>query len=393
MTASERKAALEGVRVLDLSNLYAGPMVSTILGDFGATVVKVEHPNGDNARRWGLSKNDVPLWWKFLARNKELICLDLHSADDQDIVRDLAAWADVIIENYRPGRMERWNLGYEDLSRINPRLVMLRVTGFGQFGPMKDQPGFGTLAEAFSGFAYITGQPDGPPTLPPFGLADGVAASTGAYAVMIALYWRDTQENGVGQYIDLSLYEPLFGILGPQILEFDQLGVIQERYGNRSPRTAPRNAYRTRDGHWTATSAGTQQIANRIFTAIGRPELSEDPRFSSTAARILNAEAVDRVVAEWMLAHDLNEVLAAFSAAQAPVAPVYDASQIYDDPHYRERESIVQVDDPDLGPIVMQNVVPRLSRTPGAIRHTGRLQIGANQREVIDRVRRETNRR
>lgn len=377
---------LTGVRVLDLSNLYAGPMVSTILADFGATVVKVEHPRGDNARRWGLSKDEVPLWWKFLARNKDLIALDLNESEDRETAKELARWADVLIENYRPGRMERWGLGYDVLSELNPRLVMLRVTGFGQYGPMKDEPGFGTLAEAFSGFAYITGQPDGPPTLPPFGLADGVASLTGTYAVMMALYWRDAQGGGVGQYIDLSLYEPLFGILGPQVVEFDQLAVKQERHGNRSPRTAPRNAYRTKDGHWIATSAGTQGIANRIFVAIGRPELSDDPRFATTQARIENSDEVDAVVADWVAEHDLDHVLERFRAEQAPIAPIYDASQIYRDPHYRERESIVEVDDPDLGPLVMQNVVPKLSRTPGSIRHTGRLAIGADQAEVLSRL-------
>lgn len=377
---------LTGVRVLDLSNLYAGPMVSTILADFGATVVKVEHPRGDNARRWGLSKDEVPLWWKFLARNKDLIALDLNESEDRETAKELARWADVLIENYRPGRMERWGLGYDVLSELNPRLVMLRVTGFGQYGPMKDEPGFGTLAEAFSGFAYITGQPDGPPTLPPFGLADGVASLTGTYAVMMALYWRDAQGGGAGQYIDLSLYEPLFGILGPQVVEFDQLAVKQERHGNRSPRTAPRNAYRTKDGHWIATSAGTQGIANRIFVAIGRPELSDDPRFATTQARIENSDEVDAVVADWVAEHDLDHVLERFRAEQAPIAPIYDASQIYRDPHYRERESIVEVDDPDLGPLVMQNVVPKLSRTPGSIRHTGRLAIGADQAEVLSRL-------
>ena len=234
---------LRGIRVLDLSSLYAAPLIATNLGDFGAEVIKVEHPRGDDARRWGLSKDGVPLWWKVISRNKRVIALDLNEEVDRDVARRLAATADVVIENFRPGRMEMWGLGPDDLRRQNPGLVYVRVTGFGQTGPLSSQPGFGTLAEAFSGFAYITGPPDGPPTLPPFGLADGVAGLVGTYAAMIALYWRDAR-GGEGQVIDLSLYEPLFSILGPRITEYQQLGVVQERQGNRSPRTAPRNAYR-----------------------------------------------------------------------------------------------------------------------------------------------------
>lgn len=382
---------LSGLLVLDLSNLYAGPMVSTILGDFGASVIKAEHPRGDDARRWGLSKDGVPLWWKFLSRNKKLIKLDLNDEADREIARELALQADVVIENYRPGRLEKWGLGYEELSALNPKLVMLKVTGFGQYGPMSQEPGFGTLAEAFSGFAYVTGQPDGPPTLPPFGLADGVAALTGAYAVTMALYWRDTK-GGVGQYIDLALYEPLFTILGPQILEYDQLGVIQQRQGNRSPRTAPRNVYQTRDGHWIATSAGTQEIANRIFEVIERPELKDDPRFSTSQARIANSGEVDALVASWVREHDLDHVLSRFRQFQAPAAPVYDASQIRKDPHYLARETVIEVDDPELGRIAMQNVVPKLSRTPGRIKHTGKVEIGADQdfiEEVLAKKREE----
>lgn len=253
-----------------------GLTVATILGDFGADVVKIEHPRGDDARRWGKSRDDIPLWWKVISRNKELIALDLHRTEDRATARDLCLWADVVIENFRPGRLDSWGLGYDDLAGENPGLIMVKVTGFGQTGPYSDRPGFGTLAEAFSGFAAITGAADGPPTLPPFGLADGVAALTGAYAVLAALRWRDSQPDGRGQVVDLSLYEPLFSILGPQVIEYDQLGILQKRRGNRSPRTAPRNAYRTADDHWVTLSAGTQQIADRIFAAIGRPELAED---------------------------------------------------------------------------------------------------------------------
>jgi formyl-CoA transferase len=377
---------LAGVNVLDLSTLYAAPLIATNLGDFGATVVKVEHPNGDTARRWGRAKNGVPLWWKVLSRNKQLIALDLHDAGDRALVRELCLWADVVIENFRPGRMERWGLGYDELSESNPGLIMVRVTGFGQCGPYRDRPGFGTLAEAFSGFAHITGQPDGPPTLPPFGLADGIAAQSGSYATMVALYWRDTHPDGIGQVIDLSLYEPLFNLLGPQPVEFTQLGVVQARTGNRSPRTAPRNAYRTSDDRWVAVSGGTQQIADRMFAAIDRPELSDDPRFGDPRSRTSNSDALDEMFEAWFGAHTLEQVLERFEAAQAPIAPVYDIAQILADPHYRARESLIDCDDDDLGTVTMQNVAPRLSLTPGRIGHTGKTEIGADRDQILTEV-------
>lgn len=373
---------LAGIKVLDLATLYAGPLIATTLGDFGAEVVKVEHPRGDDARRWGLTRGDVPLWWKVISRNKRLISLDLHLEEHREVVRDLCRWADVVVENFRPGRLEAWGLGYEALSALNPRVVMVRVTGFGQHGPLSQQPGFGTLAEAFSGFAHVTGQPDGPPTLPPFGLADGVAALSGTHAVMMALYWRDAQGGGCGQSIDLSLYEPLFAILGPQAIEHAQRGVVQERQGNRSLRTAPRNTYLSADGRWVALSGGTQQVVDRMLVVIGRPELRQDPRFSSARARAENADEIDRLIADWIAAHPLEEVLARFREIGAPVAPVYGIDQIVQDPHYLARESFVDVPDEDLGQARMANVVPRLSLTPGEIRHAGRTPVNADEEYV-----------
>lgn len=380
---------LVGLRVLDLASLYAGPLIATTLGDFGAEVVKVEHPRGDDARRWGLTKGEVPLWWKVISRNKRLISLDLHLEEHREVVRNLCCWADVVVENFRPGRLEGWGLGYEALSAINPRLIMARVTGFGQYGPLSQQPGFGTLAEAFSGFAHVTGQSGGPPTLPPFGLADGIAAQCGTYAVMMALYWRDAKGGGRGQSIDLSLYEPLFGILGPQAIEHAQRGVVQERQGNRSRRTSPRNTYLTADDRWVALSGGTQKVVDRMLVVIGRPELREDSRFSSAGARARNADEIDGLIAGWIAAHPLEEVLVRFREIGAPIAPVYGIDQIVQDPHYLARESFVDVPDQDLGEARMQNVVPRLSLTPGEIRHPGRTPINADEdyvyREILRR--------
>lgn len=378
--------ALDGIRVLELANLYAGPLAGMLLGDFGATVYKIEHPRGDDARRWGKASHGIPLWWKVISRNKDLVCLDLNQEGDRSVVRRLASTVDVVIEAFRPGRMEAWGLGYEALRRENPGLVMLRVSGFGQDGPYSERPGFGTLAEAFSGFASMTGQEDGPPTLPPFGLADGVAGVFGAFAVLAALRWRDGLGSGMGQVIDLSLYEPLFSILGPQVVEYTQLGVVQKRQGNRSPRTAPRNAYVTSDGEWVVVSAGTQQIADRIFAAIGRPELSKDPRFTTGPLRSANADAIDAILTDWFLSHTLTEVLAKFWQCEAPIAPVYRVDQIVRDPQYLARRSIVEVDDEDLGSLWLQGVVPKLSRTPGRIRHTGRLEVGRDTERVLTDV-------
>lgn len=386
-TTPHTPAALDGLKVLDLASLLAGPLIATTLGDYGADVVKVEHPRGDDARRWGKARDGIPLWWKAISRNKKLISLDLHLEEDRAIVHELCLWADVVVENFRPGRLESWGLGYDELSAENPGLIMARVTGFGQTGPNSAQPGFGTLAEAFSGFAALTGQKDGPPTLPPFGLADSIAGLVGVNAVLAALHWREHGGEGRGQMIDISLYEPLFSILGPHVIENDQLGLVQTRQGNRSPRTAPRNLFETSDGNWVALSAGTQQIANRMFEAIGRPDLVEDERFASPRGRHQNADAIDRIVAEGVAGMTLEEALAAFQAVQAPIAPVYTTPQILEDPHYRARGTVATVEDDDLGPVRMQNVVPVLSVTPGSIRFTGATAVDHDRAEILRRLR------
>jgi crotonobetainyl-CoA:carnitine CoA-transferase CaiB-like acyl-CoA transferase len=372
--------ALDGLRVLDASTLFAGPLAATILGDFGAEVIKVEHPaRRDPARDHGYSKDGVGLWWKLLGRNKRTVTCHLGSEPGQDLFARLAGTADVIVENFRPGTLERWNLGYDRLSAENPGLVLLRVTGFGQFGPIAHRPGFGTLAESMSGFAHITGLPDGPPTLPPFGLADGVAALASAIAALIALRARD--RDGRGQVVDVAIIEPLMTILGAQPTVFDQLGIVQQRTGNRSVNNAPRNTYRTRDGRWLAVSTSAQSIAERVMRLVGRPELVDEPWFASGGGRAEHADELDEAVGAWIAERDRDEVVAAFEEAQAAVAPIYDVSDILEDPQYRALDSITTVDDPDLGPLKMQNVLFRLSETPGEIRWTGTAP-GAHNEEV-----------
>jgi crotonobetainyl-CoA:carnitine CoA-transferase CaiB-like acyl-CoA transferase len=286
----------------------------------------------------------------------------------------------VLIENFRPSVMENWGLGPDELLAINPRLVMLRVTGFGQTGPYARRRAFGTLAEAMSGFAHQTGQEDGPPTLPPFGLADGVAGITGALAVMVALHHRDAG-GGSGQVIDLSLLEPLLGILGPGPTVFDQLGIIAGRHGNRSPNNAPRNAYLTRDGRWVAISASATSVAERVMRLVGRPDIAEKPWFSSAGERSRRSEMLDAAVAKWITARDLDDVVRAFEEAGAALAPIYDVEQLMNDPQVIARDVITSVPDEDLGAVKMQNLMFRLGATPGQIRHPGR-RLGQDNDEV-----------
>ncbi|AOW86472.1 MULTISPECIES: CaiB/BaiF CoA transferase family protein [Streptomyces] len=372
---------LTGLRVLDLATLFAGPLAATMLGDFGAEVIKVEHPTRpDPSRGHGPSKDGVGLWWKVLGRNKSAITLDLSRPAGRATLLRLAATADVVVENFRPGTLEKWDLGWEELSAVNPRLVLTRVTGFGQFGPYARRPGFGTLAEAMSGFAATTGEPDGPPTLPPFGLADSIAALATAYAVMTALSARE--RTGEGQVVDMAIIEPILTVLGPQPTWYDQLGHVQPRTGNRSQNNAPRNTYRTADGTWVAVSTSAQSIAERVMRLVGRPELIDKPWFATGAERARHADVLDAAVGDWIARHTRADVLAAFEKAEAAVAPVQDVRDVMDDPQYRALDTVTTVDDPELGPLRMQNVLFRLSATPGAIRWAGRPH-GADTEEVL----------
>lgn len=371
--------ALEGIKVIDAANLFAGPLAATILGDFGAEVIKVEHPRGDPSRTHGYAKDGVGLWWKMLGRNKRCVTLNLGKQEGQEIFKKLSGDADVVIESFRPGTFERWNLGYEELKENNPGLVFARVTGFGQTGPYRNRPGFGTLAESMSGFAHVTGQPDGPPTLPPFGLADGIAALATACAVLTALRARDA--TGSGQVVDLAIFEPIFTVLGPQPMVYDQLGIVQKRSGNRSVNNAPRNAYETKDGHWVAISTSAQNIAERVMRLVDRPEFIEEPWFQKGSERAKHADELDGAVGAWISSRTRDEVVEAFDEAGAAVAPIYSIEDIVEDPQYKALETITSVEDPELGPIKMQNVLFRLSGTPGGIRWSGP-RLGEHNREV-----------
>lgn len=372
---------LDGLRVVDASTLFAGPMAAMHLGDLGAEVVKVEHPTKpDPARGHGPSRDGQNLWWKTLGRNKRTVAIDLHAEEGRDAFLRLARSADVVIENFRPGTLERWGLGYDELSAGNPGLVLARVTGFGQIGPYRSRPGFGTLAEAMSGFAAATGEADGPPTLPPFGLADGVASLATAFAIMTALHSRE--RDGRGQVVDVAIIEPILAMLGPQITRWDQLGTMQPRTGNRSANNAPRNTYRTADGTWVAVSTSAQSIAERVVALVGRPELADEPWFASGATRAEHADELDEAVGGWIARHSRDEVVAAFEAAQAAVAPVYDPSDIVADPQFQALGTIHRIEDPELGEMAMQGPLFRLSRDSATIAFTGRAH-GADTDEVL----------
>lgn len=376
---------LEGLRVIDLSTVLAGPLACQLLGDFGADVVKIEHPTaGDSFRTHGPTKNGIGLWWKTLSRNKRCIGLYLGHPEGAQLFLELAADADVIVENFRPGTLERWGIGPDVLHEINPRLVIVRVTGFGQSGPYRDRPGFGTLAEAMSGFAAITGEADGPPTLPAMGLADTISGITSVSALMMALWHRDRPGgSGRGQVIDVSLLEPIVCAVGPGPTVWDQLGQVAQRTGNRSSSNAPRNTYLSSDGRWLAISASATTVAARVMRLVGHPEVVDEAWFASAIGRAAHVDTIDAWVADWISTRTAAEVLAAFEAADAAVAPVYSAADLVEDPQVQALDMITTVDDPDLGPMKMQNVLFRMSDTPGSIRSTGPATIGADTDEVL----------
>ena len=379
-----KKMPLEGVRVIDIGTLFAGPWIATYMADFGAEVIKIEHPRGDSLRNFASQKDGVSLWWKLASRNKKSITCNISSPEGQEILRKLCESADVLVENFRPGTMERWGFSWESLHALNPKLILARTSGFGQKGPYAQRPGFGTLAEAMSGFAHITGFPDGPPTLPPFALADGISALCGTYAVMMALYHRDVHD-APGQEIDIAIYEPITMVLGPQPLEYDQLGYVQMRTGNAIPFAAPRNAYRCKDGRYVVISASAENIFKRVMRAVGREDLGDDPRMVTQAGRVEHMAELDGAIQAWIGEHTLDETIAHFEEHECALGPIYDVAQFMADPHVQARETITTVEDEELGPIRMQNVIPRLKGSPGTIRWAGP-PMGKHTEEVLEGI-------
>jgi crotonobetainyl-CoA:carnitine CoA-transferase CaiB-like acyl-CoA transferase len=374
---ADGRGPLHGIRVVEAATLAAGPMVATALGEFGAEVIKVEQPgSGDPMRTWGDRRDEIGLMWKSVSRNKRCATLDLRQPEGQELFHELLDVSDVLIVGNRPSALARWGIDYESVHDAHPHIVMLHISGYGRGGPKSDRPGYGTLAEAMSGFAHVTGQPDGPPTLPPFMLADGVASLAGTYAVMMALYHRDVHGGG-GQLVDVNLIEPLARLIETSTLSFDQLGVSPGRVGNRLDASAPRNAYRTADDRWLAISSASPSIAMRVYRAIGRPELAEDADYVDPIKRQARAGEVDELVADWVARRSLAEAMEVFERAEVTAAPVYDAEQLRADEHVQARGTFVQVDDPDLGPMTVQAPIAMMSETPGRIDHLGRA-LGAD---------------
>ena len=376
---------LSGIRVVDLSRLVAGNMISLQLADQGAEVIKIEDPKvGDPLRAW--RTKGLSLHWKVYARNKKSLALNLRAEGGMEVLRDLLATADIMIENYRPGTLEAMGLAPADLQARNPKLIIVRVTGFGQTGPYRDRPGFGTLVEAMSGFAAKNGFGDRPPVLPPLAMADMISGLYGAYAIMVAL--RVVERGGRGQIIDLPLLEPMISVLGPEAAMYKVSGEKPKRTGSRSLTTSPRNVYETSDGRFIAISASIQQMAERVFRAIGRADMIEDPRFRSNTDRVRNIDACDGIVADFILGKTLADNMAIFEAAEVTAIPVYEIDQLLDDPHVQERGVLVEAPDDEAGSVLMHNIIPRLSETPGRLRSAAP-SLGQHNTEILSSLGRD----
>lgn len=371
---------LEGIQILELANVVAGPSIGAYLSDFGAKVIKVERPGeGDAARSMGEAVDGRSAWWLCLGRNKQTVALDLKQDADRDQFMRLAAEADAVVESFRPGVLERLGLAPEDLHAVNPRLVVVRISAFGQTGPYADRPGFGTLAEAFSGLAEISGYADRPPLLPPIALADQAAGLFGTWSLLAALYHRDVH-GGPGQTIDISLYEAVLSLLGPLPTLYRHNGTLVQRHGSRLSFSSPRNVYRTRDDRYFAVSGTAPSAAERIVRIVSGDEL--DPRFATPAARAAHADELDALVADWIAERDLVEVEALFRESNAAGVAVIDMADAALDPHYAARAAVATVPDERLGEVYMTSPVPRLSATPGRIAHTGRM-LGADNESIL----------
>jgi formyl-CoA transferase len=377
-----KKGPLEGVRVLDLSRLVAGNTLTGVLADFGAEVIKVEPAAGDTLRAW--TTKDVQTNWKLYARNKKSVAFELRKPEARELLLKMVEKADVFVESFRPDTLEKMGLAPDILLARNPKLVIVRISGWGQTGPYRRRPGFGTLVEGISGFASFNGFPDREPVLPPMYMADSYAGLYGASGVLIAL--REVEVNGgKGQVIDLPLLDPVFTVLGPQAANHRLTGQVKPRTGSRSTNSGPRNAYRTKDGHYVALSASTQKMAERVFASIGRADLIDNPRYRTNADRVNNAGELDEIIGAFIAQKTQAENVAFFEKAEVTIGPIYDITQIVDDPHFIDREVIADYPDADMGEYPMHHVVPRLSDTPGSIR-TAAPKLGQHNRELLAEI-------
>ena len=373
---------LKGIKVIELGNLIAGPSCGRILAEFGAAVIKVESPDGgDQLRQWRKMYEGTSLWWYVQGRNKKSVTVNMRVPEGQEIVRKLCEDADIVVENFRPGTLEKWNLGFDELAKINPRLIMVRLSGYGQTGPYRDRPGFGVVGEAMGGMRYVTGYADRPPVRLGISIGDSIAALYGVIGAMMALHHRNVN-GGRGQMIDVALYEAVFSMMESLVPEFDVLGFVRERAGNALPGIVPSNTYPTRDGKFVIVGANNDAIFKRMMTAIGRADLADDPALGTNAGRVLRTSELDGAIADWTRQHDLEHVLAALEKAQIPSGKVYDVSDIVKDAHYIARGMLEQHQLPDGKPVKLPGIVPKLSETPGATAWVGP-RLGEHTQEVL----------
>jgi formyl-CoA transferase len=375
-------APLEGVRVLELGTLIAGPFCGKTLGDFGAEVVKVEPPGeGDPLRRWRAMRNGVSLWWQVQSRNKKSVTADMRRPEGQEIVRRLARRSDIVIENFRPGALERWNLGWDRLSAENPKLILVRISGYGQDGPYRARPGFAAIAEAFGGFRHVTGFPDRPPVRPNLSIGDTIASLHGVIGTLMALHHRNVN-GGKGQVIDVALYEAMFNCMESVLPEYDAHGVVRERSGSALPGIAPSNIYPCSDGGWVLIAANADSLFSRLMTAIGREDLRDDPALARNDGRAAQMQRIDDAIAAWTSQRAQREVLAAMERAEVPAGTIFSIADIARDPHYAARGMLLDTTASDGEPLKQPGIVPKLSATPGAIRHAAPA-LGEHNDEVL----------
>ncbi|USG62485.1 CoA transferase [Sneathiella marina] len=381
--SEEHNQPLHGLRILDISTMIAAPVASTLLADFGAEVVKVELPeSGDVMRQLPPHKDGAPLWWKVTNRNKKGITLDLRKEEGKEIFRRLIPKFDVLTENFRPGTLDRYGFSKEILMELNPDLIILRITGYGQSGPMASRPGFARIAEAYSGFTSLCGIPGQPPMHIGYPVADGITGMFGAIGILIACFRQKTRKDAHGEEIDLSLVDSMLRMLEFSVIEYDQLGVVRERSGNRSQYAGPSNVYLTEDKRWFSMSASAQPVFERFARAIGRPDLIENPDYATNSARVENADALDQIIIPWIGSHTQDEIMEIFSRDGVSGGPVNNARDVFESKHLQYRKSFVEVDDSELGTVTMQNVIPVMTEAPGKVHSTGPT-LGQHNDEIL----------
>lgn len=384
MAATAERGPLSGIRVIELGSLLAGPYATRLLAEFGAEVIKVEQPGtGDPLRNWGHHRyKGRSLWWPIQSRNKKLITLDLHHERGRELLKLLVARSDVLLENFRPGTLEKWGLGWDVLFEINPKLILARVSGYGQTGPYAPRAGFASVGEAMGGLRYLNGYPDQPPPRMGISLGDSLAAMFAVQGILSALYWRDAAGGQRGQVVDASILESCFALLESAVPEYDRLGVIREPSGTKLRNVAPSNIYKCRDGRWIVIAANADNVFRRLCEAMGMPELITDPRFADHHARGEHQDELDRIISDWTAGRDSEDIDRLLNAAGVVCGPIYTIADIFADPHFRAREMIIEMHDPELGPIAAPGIVPKLSHTPGRAEWTGRWELGAHNREI-----------